>query len=571
MQGRLSMKGPVSDHLLVGHHTMTTTTSSPTAAAVKSNGIVIVAALMLFSMFFGAGNLIFPPMLGIQAGTAFTPAMIGFLLTGVALPVLSVVAVAITGNDVYDLAQRGGKVFGILFPVLVYLSIGAFYALPRTATVSYSTAIQPITGLEDAPLPTAIFSAVFFLVSLALAFDPSGIADKLGKYLTPVLLALLVLLVILSMVKLDGTAPAPAEGYDTNPLATGLISGYMTMDSLAALAFGIMIVSSLRYKGLPNGPQLVKGVSWAAIGAGALLGLIYVGLGAIGLRIPNPESFNEGAAMLAAAAQQTMGTPGMIVFGGIVLLACLSTAAGLIGATSEFFTRILPVLSYKGWAILFAVISLGVATLGLEAVLSIAGPIIGFLYPSAITLVALTLAEPLLRRKLYYTFRFALILSVVWAGLMTLASLGVATDTINMLIGWSPMSALELGWVTPVVVVAVIGFIADVITRPTRAVPVGGEHQLEAELRGGHSDVEALNEAVTTEVDAAEAAPTHEIEQALGEIDHKISALADERAEATARVAALDEALDAAHDHKAELQQAHRDTDDGTTTPGSQT
>ncbi|MBN9644215.1 branched-chain amino acid transport system II carrier protein [Corynebacterium mendelii] len=530
---------------------MTTGTTAPTKSPTIAASVTI-AALMLFSMFFGAGNLIFPPMLGAEAGTSFAPAITGFLLAGVALPVISVIAVAITGNDIYDLAHRGGKIFGLMFPVLVYLAIGAFYALPRTAVVSFSTAVTPITGY-DSTTAAVIFAAVYFAIALALAFDPSGLVDKLGKYLTPCLLALLVVLVVLSMVNLPGNPGEVSGVYTDHPMSAGLIKGYMTMDSLAALAFGIMIVSSLRYKGVPNGPVLVRGVGAAAIIAGALLAVIYVGLGMIGQKVDNPGAFPDGAALLTHAAQTTMGTPGMIVFGLIVLLACLSTAAGLIGATSEFFHRIVPSVSYRTWAVVFALISLGVSTLGLQQVLAIAGPIIGFLYPAAITLVFLTLIEPVFRRKLYWAFRIALFVAVVWSALMTALSLDIAPGIISPIIDWSPAHEQDLGWVVPSLVGAAAGYVLDLVLRPVRAVPVGGEHQLEAELRGGHRDVEALEEAVLIEHPDR---PGADGPDKLDQVDHRLAALHCERAEAKARLKALDEAISTAQSHHQSLSQS---------------
>ncbi|MCX7543237.1 branched-chain amino acid transport system II carrier protein [Corynebacterium sp. P5848] len=532
---------------------MTTPASNRSANA---NGTIAVATLMLFSMFFGAGNLIFPPMLGVEAGTGFPLAIIGFLAAGVLLPVLSVIAVAITGNDIYDLAQRGGKIFGLIFPILVYLAIGAFYALPRTAVVSFSTAFTPLTGL-DSTAAAAAFSAIFFTLSLALAFDPTGLVDKLGKYLTPILLTLLLVLVVLSVLTLRSNPGPATEKYSGHPLSAGLIEGYLTMDSLAALAFGIMVVSSLRYKGVPSGPKLVRGVGTAAIGAGALLGVIYVGLGVVGQRVPDARSYGDGATLLAHAAESTMGFAGMVVFGLIVLLACLSTAAGLIGATSEFFHRIMPGISYRFWAIIFAAISLAVSTLGLETVLAIAAPIIGFLYPAAITLVVLTLIEPIFRRKLHYAFLFSLAVAVIWAALMTISSLGWGASATRSLIDWSPMHSQQLGWVVPTLIAAGLGYVADLIVRPVRAVPVGGEHQIEAELRSGHRDSEALEEAVVTHEHGGFAeGPSSDSEVALEALDHRIDAIERERTEATARLEALDEAKELAEQHAADLRRA---------------
>ncbi|MEJ5928956.1 branched-chain amino acid transport system II carrier protein [Corynebacterium sp. H128] len=440
---------------------MTNAESTATPASLKSPVLIIVAtSLMLFSMFFGAGNLIFPPMLGVESGSGFTPAIIGFCLTGVALPVIGVVAIALTGNNVQDLAKRGGWVFGLIFPVLVYLSIGCFYALPRTGVVSFETAIVPITG-QDNTTSAVIFSLVFFGVSLLLALNPAGLVDTLGKVLTPMLLILLVVLVVLSMLNLNGTPGAASEDYATHPMANGLVVGYLTMDSLAALAFGIVVVNALRYKGFPEGKQLVRGVSVSAVIAGVLLAIIYVGLGFIGQVIPDPSKYENGAALLTDAARITMGQPGMIVFGAIVLLACITTAVGLIGATSEFFNHLVPAISYRVWAVVFTLVAVLLSVQGLEAVLAVAGPIIGFLYPPAIALIFLTLVEPIFGRRINTVFKIVLPVAIIWAALMSFNSLGWGSSFIEPLISWSPMHSMDLGWVVPVLIAMVVGLIVD--------------------------------------------------------------------------------------------------------------
>lgn len=456
--------------------------STETASSGRRSGAVLVASLMLFSMFFGAGNLIFPPMLGAQAGSSTTPALLGFLSTGVLLPVLAILAIAVTGRDLQDLANRGGRVFGVVFTVLVYLSIGAFYALPRTGSVSYETAVAPYLG-EESLWIAAAFSAAFFGISLLLAFDPSGIVDRLGRFLTPALLILLVVLITMAVLRLSAPGHGPTEEYASAPYVTGFLEGYNTMDSLAGLAFGIIVVASLRAKGVSDGPAIVRGVSLAGVIAGVLLAAVYIGLAIVGLRMPEGQSHPDGASLLAEAAVQVLGGPGAVVFGLIVVLACLTTSVGLIGATSEFFHKLVPALSYRVWAILFTVIAFLVSTAGLETVLAIAGPIVGFLYPAGITLILLTLIEPLTRRRLNLTFRLALAVAIVWAALMTLSDLGVGVDPIKTLIGWTPLHAQGMGWVVPTVVAAVVGFAVDLARGASDPVPVGGESQEAAQER----------------------------------------------------------------------------------------
>lgn len=434
-----------------------------TVASKPGPMLVVATALMLFSMFFGAGNLIFPPMLGVEAGESFLPAILGFLGTGVLLPVLAIIAIALSGNNLRDLASRGGWIFGLIFPILAYLSIGAFYALPRTGAVSYETAIQPLTGW-DGMLASGIFNFIFFGVALALAWNPNQIVATLGKFLTPILLVLLVILVALAMIQFDGQPGAPVEKYDS-PASAGLLEGYLTMDAIAGLAFGIVVISALRYRGMPEGAPLVRGTIWAGLGAGVLLAVIYLGLGFIGQIIPDPTQYDNGAGILASAAELTMGAPGQILFGLIVLLACLTTAVGLISATSEFFHTLTPGINYRAWAIVFSLLSFALATMGLDTVLSVAAPIIGFIYPPAITLIFITLLEPVFRGKLFFfwAFRLPIWVAVIWSALTTFVDLGWGAGAIEPLISWAPMQEQTLGWILPTVVALVVGLIIDVV------------------------------------------------------------------------------------------------------------
>ncbi len=253
---------------------MATTTASGTP---KSKATVVIASLMLFSMFFGAGNLIFPPMVGVSAGTNFWPAVLGFLAAGVLLPVLAIIAVAISGRSVRDLGANGGAIFGVVFSAMAYLSIGAFYALPRTGAVSMETAITPLLGWEGT-MASGLFNTVFFLIALGLAWKPNSIIDTLGKFLTPALVALLVVLITLAALNNPRDPQMPTEDYTSSPMVTGLFEGYNTMDAIAGLAFSIVIVGSLRSKGFKTQKSLVKGTITAALVAGALLAAIYLGL-----------------------------------------------------------------------------------------------------------------------------------------------------------------------------------------------------------------------------------------------------------------------------------------------------
>ena len=320
--------------------------ATPVASSTSKPGAtIVIASLMLFSMFFGAGNLIFPPMVGVSAGTNFWPAVLGFLAAGVLLPVLAIVAVAISGRSVRDLSSNGGVLFGLVFSVMAYLAIGAFYALPRTGAVSMETAITPLLGWEGT-MANGIFNIVFFLIALFLAWRPNTIIDTLGKFLTPALVGLLIILIALASISNGRDPQVPTEDYASSPMVTGLFEGYNTMDAIAGLAFSIVIVGSLRSKGFKTKKSLVNGTITAALVAGALLAAIYLGLAWVGQTIPNGQSYESGAPLLADAANLTMGTIGQAVFSAIVILACMTTAVGLITSTSAFFEMLIPKVKY---------------------------------------------------------------------------------------------------------------------------------------------------------------------------------------------------------------------------------
>ncbi|QDZ43033.1 branched-chain amino acid transport system II carrier protein [Corynebacterium sp. sy039] len=441
--------------------------------AVPPSALVAIS-LMLFSMFFGAGNLIFPPVVGAGSGDNFLPATIGFLIGAVVLPVIAIIAVALSGRDIRDLSARGGTVFSVSFAVATYLAIGAFYAIPRTGAVSFSMSITPVFGL-DSTLASVIFNVLFFGAALALAFNPTGLVDHLGKWLTPALLVLLGVLIVTAFFQLPGSSAIATEKFAQNPLAVGLHEGYMTMDSLSALTFGILVTSALRHAALENssaissreieaasGPSgiidaddikeptnLVRMSTIAALISGSLLAAIYVGLAFIGHNIPDGQSFDDGAALLAQASYAMLGRPGQIVLGAIVLLACMTTAVGLLAATSEFFHRLLPRFSYRTWVISFSLISFIVASLGLSTVLTIAVPIISFLYPIAISIIFLTIVDKLFPvLQLHYGFAFA-----VW----TAAIFSALSIVVPHYVAWVPLSAMDLGWIIPVLLAAVIG------------------------------------------------------------------------------------------------------------------
>ncbi|MDK8790827.1 branched-chain amino acid transport system II carrier protein [Corynebacterium sp. MSK039] len=440
----------------------TSTQSAAGRGTAKPAGSIFAVGLMLFSMFFGAGNLIFPPMLGIESGENFTPAIIGFILTGVLLPTITIIAVAISGAGVRQLASRAGAVFGLVFSIAAYLSIGSFYAMPRAAAIGYELGIESTFGLSG-QLWRLVTTAVFFAVAFAIVLFPGKVADTLGNYLTPLLLILIAILAVLGFMKLNGEPAAASGEYASSPLTAGILEGYFTMDSIAAMAFAIIVVSSFNAHGVTERKTVVKCSSISAVLAGFFLLIVYLALGVMGTKMPDKGQYSDGAAVLSQASKLSLGTAGDMVFSGVVLLACLTTAVGLIAASASFFHELVPAISYRWWSVVFTLIGFTVANLGLEKILSFSGPIIGLIYPPAIALIAVTFTQLAVRgRPIPLTYRAAVAVALVFSIIDLLSDLlGEAMDGITGALSVIPLYPEGLGWVLPTIVVGAIALVVD--------------------------------------------------------------------------------------------------------------
>ncbi len=338
-------------------------------------------------MFFGAGNLIIPPLLGLQAGGAVVPAMIGFLITGIGLPMLGIIAVGLAGT-IRDLASRVHPVFSSVFVAAIYLAIGPCLAIPRTSSTSFEM-LQPLlpTGisLEAARL---VFSVAFFAVAYLLAMHPSALTKLLGRITGPALIVLIVAVVGAALLNPVDAARATHGAYEGNAVMAGFQTGYQTMDLLASLTFGIIIATNIRELGVTDDAGLTREVSRAGVFAGLLMGLIYCGLAVVGLNMaPAMPDATNGAAILTASATLHFGSMGTGVVAAIFLLACLNVCIGLISCCGTYFAEAFPRVSYRMWALGFAVFSCAVSNVGLDAILAFSVPLLNALYPVAIVIV----------------------------------------------------------------------------------------------------------------------------------------------------------------------------------------
>ncbi|MFR0309167.1 branched-chain amino acid transport system II carrier protein, partial [Escherichia coli] len=352
---------------------------------------LLALGFMTFALFLGAGNIIFPPSAGMAAGEFIWRAALGFLLTGVGLPLLTVVALARVGGGMDRLTAPLGKFAGTVLAVAVYLAIGPLFATPRTAVVSFEMGIAPFSG--NSGMPLFIYTLVFFAAMLFLVLNPGQLVNRIGKFITPVLLAALLVLGGAAIFAPAGEVGAVNESYRGAPLIKGFLEGYLTMDTLGALVFGIVIATAIRDRGVTE-PALVTRYSMiAGVIAAIGLSLVYLALFYLGATSQGIAGGAEnGVQILTTYVQHTFGTPGSLLLAVVITLACLTTAVGLTTACGEFFSALLPV-SYRSVVIVFALFSLLVANQGLTQLISVSVPVLVGLYPLAIVLVALSLLD----------------------------------------------------------------------------------------------------------------------------------------------------------------------------------
>ena len=353
----------------------------------------ISIGLMLFALFFGAGNLIFPAFLGQNAGSNLSVAMIGFIIMGVGLPLLGVLVMGYSGaQDLLDLSSRAGKGFGITFTTLLYLTIGPFFAIPRTGTTTFELGLSSFIAPENTVIAQAIFLAIFMGITLWLSLTPNKLVDRIGTIITPVLLVSMIILIIASLLNPMGSAQAPTEAYSTSSLAftNGLMEGYNTMDALASLVFGIIVINSVKLYGAKTEKQIFSNTTKAAVIAALLLALVYVFISNIGTTSVSVLGLQKtGAGVLTGATTFYFGNVGKILLFVIVFLACLTTSVGLVTACATYFVRLYDKISYKTYVVGLSLFSFAVGNYGLAAIIQGAVPVLVLLYPLTMVLILL--------------------------------------------------------------------------------------------------------------------------------------------------------------------------------------
>lgn len=351
---------------------------------------------MLFALFFGAGNLIFPAQLGQNAGDQLLPAIAGFLVTGIGLPLLGILAIGYSKRrNLQEIANRVHPAYGIFFTALLYMTIGPFFAAPRTGAVAYELALSPFVGEKYASLGLFLFTLLFFGLTFVFALSPAKMVDLIGKMMSPAIIILLLFLFIMVLVKPMGGIQPAQKAYTTLPFLKGFTEGYNTMDALSSLVFGIIVIQSIRSLGIQSNKEILKVTTGAGLVASVLLGVVYFGIAYIGATSTEVFGFfDTGGPVLTNTASYYLGSVGSIMLGIIITLACLTTNIGLITACGEYFHSLLPTISYKWLVIFFTAISFTFANFGLSSIIKYSVPVLMFLYPLAIILILLTFLSP---------------------------------------------------------------------------------------------------------------------------------------------------------------------------------
>lgn len=429
----------------------------------NSNNRYIAIGLMLFALLFGAGNLIFPAAMGQNAGVNVWYAVLGFCVTGVGLPLISIAALGYSGC--LDLEEAAGRVhpwYGVFYSVVSYLAIEPCFAAPRTGTVSFEIAVKPFLGSFSPDIALPIFLLVFFLLTYWLAATPSKLVDRVGKILTPALLAVILLLIVQSFISPLGTPQAPTKNYATPVTAVmqGILDGYNTLDAIASFIFATLVISFVKEGGVTQPKAIMKQVLLSGSIAVALLAFIYIFIAKIGAdSVTQLGILETGAPVLAGSAKILFGNLGAAILAVIVLLACLSTSVGLVTCCAAYFMRLLGHFSYKTYAVIFCVISYLVGLFGLKTIIVSTIPVLMFIYPLLVALICLIFLDKFFGgRQCVYAWTIAF--TFVMATINLLETAGVNLGSFEtMLQTYVPLHTFGMGWIPFAAVGFVIGLI----------------------------------------------------------------------------------------------------------------
>ena len=408
---------------------------------------VLLTGFALFAMLFGAGNLIFPPMLGYETNSSWIPTMLAFTITGVGFPFLGILSVSIVGNGIKDFANRVSPMFSTIFAIISILAIGPMLAIPRTGATAYE-----ITFLHNGMNNTIykyIYLICYFGIVILFSLKANKVIERVGKILTPILL-LLLFLIIVKGIFFSGLSIKP----DIYPHAfkRGFLEGYQTMDTIASIAYAGIILKAIK-----NGRNLTQKQEFAfLIKAGLVailsLALIYGGFALVGAKMHSVLVTNDKIELLVKTTSYLLGGYGNLILAICVAGACLTTAIGLVATVGEFFSSISS-FKYEKIVVFTVIISFLLSILGVENIIRISVPILVFIYPVMISLIILNLFGKYIKND--YIYKGVVLFTGIIGLIESLASIGITNTYTNSVLEILPFSDYGLTWLFP----GLIGYI----------------------------------------------------------------------------------------------------------------
>ena len=410
---------------------------------------MLVIGFALFSMFFGAGNVIFPPYLGLSSGPEWLVGFLSYFLADIGLAMLAMFAILRQGSP-EGITSPLGRIPSTVLMCMIVLCIGPMLAIPRTAATTYETSLSPlVSGVSP-----VLFSALFFLLILLLCVRETAVVDIVGKILTPALLIGLLVLIVIGVANPIG--PVGTQPLVDNVSATGIEAGYQTMDVLAAIVFGYVILKSAREKGHKEPSAQLRVVSGASAVAGVGLLVVYLGLTYLGATTARFFDLTVNRTYLVVSiVRNLMGTWGILLFSIVVALACVTTAVGLVSASADFFSGLSRGrISYPAAVCAICVFSAVVSNFGLNEIIAIASPILSVVYPPTLVLIVLALFGPRIRQE------WVVRLSALGALAVSLLDVLRTYTAVEIpLLDALPFASLGFGWLLPAAVCGVAGML----------------------------------------------------------------------------------------------------------------
>lgn len=432
---------------------------------------IMSLTLTLFAIFFGAGNMIFPPAMGQVAGEHYLQALAGFILTDAGIALLGMIAVVLVGNKIMDLGDLVSRRFSLILSIVVYLLIGPLFALPRTGSVSYELAVRPYVPENYGWLASLLVTAVFFFLTYYLSGNPSKVVDIIGKYMTPVLIISIVLLYLAclfldkSQHTLQYGAIQSAQGeYRDIAFFKGMIEGYNALDGPAGPVFAIIIINAVAGFQVKERKHVVRYTVISGIGAVVILSGIYYMLTYIGAT--THTVFENGGVLLHEVASDLLGPVGGLVLGASVFLACMTTSIGLTTSFADYFHELLPSVSYRKITAVVCLFSFAVSNVGLSYLIAVSQPVLMMIYPVLIVLILLSFFRKWIgEKKMVYILSMAA--AFVPAFLNAMDNIGITFGTITEYARKLPFYYLHLGWLLPAMCGAVVGLCFTKIVKKT--------------------------------------------------------------------------------------------------------